>query len=156
MTTENLIEKIDGLLQHVLADEPEYFKIKLKIKPINNVKVYLDGDQGITIEKCIYFNRKLYKLIEAEGLFPPGEFSLEVSSPGVDEPLHEQRQYKRNIGRSVEVVFDDGSKKEGKLLKADENSFTIEEVSGKGKNMVKKELEIPFDQVKSTTVQIKF
>lgn len=156
MATEILLEKIDALLRKLLQEEPEYFKVKLKIKPTNNVKVYLDGDHGITIEKCIYFNRKLYKLIEEEGLFPPGEYSLEVSSPGVDEPLHEKRQYHRNIGRMVEVVFEDSSKKEGKLLKVDEDSFTIEETSGKGKNMVKKELIIPFDQIKTTTVQIKF
>lgn len=156
MATEILLESIEALLQKVLIEEPEYFKVKLKVKPINNVKVYLDGDQGITIEKCIYFNRKLYKLIEEAAIFPPGEFSLEVSSPGVDGPLHDIRQYRRNIGRMVEVVFEDNTKKEGKLVKAEETTFTIEETSGKGKNIVKEELVIPFDQIKTTTVQIKF
>ncbi len=61
-------------------------------------------------------NRALYKQIEAEGIFPDGDFSLEVSSPGLDEPLKLKRQYQKNIGRNVEVTLQDGSKKEGKLL----------------------------------------
>ncbi len=56
------------------------------------------------------------KQIEEMAMFPAGDFSLEVSSPGLDEPLKMLRQYRKNIGRQVELTLQDGSKKEGKLL----------------------------------------
>ena len=42
---------------------------------------------GLGIEKCIKINRALYKIMEEMGMYPDGDFSLEVSSPGIDEPL---------------------------------------------------------------------
>ena len=105
-------------MQQLLSSEPEYFLIEVKVKPTNNIKVYIDGDKGISIEKCVYFNRLLYKKIDEAGMFPEGDFSLEVSSPGLDKPLKLHRQYLKNIGRNIEVTFNDGSKKEGKLLQA--------------------------------------
>jgi len=140
----------------MLAAESEYFRISVKIKPTNNVKVFIDGDRGISIEKCVQFNRKLYKMIEISAIFPPGEFSLEVSSPGVDEPLKLLRQYSKNIGRSVEVIFNDGTKKEGKLTHVAESDIIIEQVSGKGKKAFTQQIVIPFNNIKTTTVQIKF
>ena len=156
MATDSQIQSIEQLVDKLLADEPAYFKTGLKIKPTNNIKLYIDGDNGIAIEKCVQFNRKLYKLIEEAGLYPAGDFSLEVSSPGVDEPLKNHRQYAKNIGRQVEVVFADGTKKEGKLVQAAENDIIIEETTGKGKKAVTQQVVIPFNNIKTTTVQIQF
>ena len=71
--------------------------VEVRIKPTNNIKVYIDGDQGVSIEKLVNYNRKLYKKIEEDGMYPNGDFSLEVSSPGLDEPLKMHRQYQKNI-----------------------------------------------------------
>ncbi len=71
------------------------------------MKVFIDGDQGISIEKCVMYNRALYKRLEEMQFFPDGDFSLEVSSPGLDEPLKLLRQYKKNVGRLVEIVLQD-------------------------------------------------
>jgi len=92
MATDIVIQQVEKLADEMLSAEPEYFRVNVKIKPTNNVKVYIDGDNGIAIEKCVQFNRKLYKMIEDANIYPSGEFSLEVSSPGVDEPLHFHRQ----------------------------------------------------------------
>jgi len=59
----------------LLEEQPQYFLVEVKIKPTNNIKVFLDGDQGITIEKCIAVNRALYKQLEESGMFPDGDFS---------------------------------------------------------------------------------
>ena len=56
----------------------------------------------------------LYKIMEEMGMYPDGDFSLEVSSPGLDEPLKLHRQYKKNIGREVEVIMNDDAKKRRK------------------------------------------
>lgn len=156
MLNETAIQAIEKLLNGMLAEETAYFLVSVRIKPTNNIKVFMDGDQGITIEKCVRFNRKLYKLIEEAGMYPEGEFSLELSSPGVDEPLKMHRQYTKNIGREVELVFTDDTRKEGKLLAVTEADIIIEHTEGKGKKAVTSQLVIPFTNIKTTTVQIKF
>ncbi len=156
MATETPVQRIERLVDTILSTEPEYFRVNVRIKPTNNVKVFIDGDNGISIEKCVQFNRRLYKMIEDSGIFPPGEFSLEVSSPGVDEPLKLHRQYAKNINRFVEVLFNDGTKKEGKLVQVAESDIIIEQTSGKGKKASTQQIVIPFNNIKTTTVQIKF
>jgi ribosome maturation factor RimP len=156
MATDTQIQQIEQWLNSVLASETAYFCVSIKIKPTNNIKIFLDGDNGLPIEKCVEFNRKLYKLIEESGVYPDGDFSLEVSSPGLDEPLKLHRQYQKNIGRDVEVIFTDGTKKEGKLVTVTEADIIIEHTEGKGKKAVTQQLVIPFNHIKSTTVQIKF
>lgn len=156
MATETTIGHIEQLVDGILAEEPEYFRVQVKIKPTNNIKVYIDGDNGITIEKCVRFNRRLYKLIEESAIFPEGDFSLELSSPGVDEPLKMKRQYVKNIGRFIEIIFNDGSIKEGKLLEIADEDIIIEVTAGKSKSIITQQLVIPFNSIKTTTVQIKF
>lgn len=156
MSAEIILQKTGQLVAQLLSLEPEYFLIEIKVKPTNNIKVYIDGDKDISIEKCVYFNRLLYKKIDEAGLFPQGDFSLEVSSPGVDKPLKLNRQYLKNTGRNVEVTFIDGSKKEGKLLQATNEDIILEQINGKGKKAETQQLVIPFSNIKTTTVQIQF
>lgn len=156
MANETALAAIEHMLNSVLAEEPEYFLVSVRIKPTNNIKVFIDGDNGITIEKCVRFNRALYKLIEEAGMYPEGEFSLEVSSPGIDEPLKMHRQYTKNIGREVEISFTDGTVKAGKLLSVAEADLIIEHTEGKGKKAVTRQLVVPFSNIQSTIVQIKF
>ena len=132
------------------------FLVSIKIKPTNNYKVYIDADSGLGIEKCTRINRALYRQIEETGLHPDGNFSLEVSSPGVEEPLKLLRQYKKNVGRSVEITLNDGMKKEGKLKEVAEGAVTIEQTEGKGKKAVTADVAVNFSDIKQTTVLIKF
>lgn len=156
MSNDTLIQTLTDMVLELIQDEPSYFLVEIRIKPTNNVKIYLDGDQGITIEKCISINRPLYKKLEAMGLFPNDDFSLEVSSPGLDEPLKLHRQYVKNAGRPVEVLLLDGTKVEGKMTLVTETDITVEETRGKNK---KKEVIthlFPFNNIKSTKLQVVF
>src|SRR6478752_3231645 len=123
MSTETQIQSIENLVNGIIAEDPAIFLVETRIKPTNNVKIFLDGDNGITIEKCITINRALFKLVEGSGLFPNDDFSLEVSSPGLDEPLKLFRQYVKNKGRKVEVIQKDGIKIEGKMLEVNEKEI---------------------------------
>ena len=153
---EERIQQIEGLIQQLLAEEPSYFLVSVRLKPTNNIKVFFDGDEGIAIDKCVKFNRGLYKMIEEKGWYPEGNFSLEISSPGIDEPLVSQRQYFKNVGRDLEIVFTDGSKKIGTLMAVTAEDILIQTTEGKGKKAVTQQLLVPFNNIKSTTVQIKF
>jgi ribosome maturation factor RimP len=153
---ETPVQAIEKMIQDMLADDPAYFLVEIRVKPTNNVKLFLDGDQGVTIEKCISWNRALYKKIEEDNLFPNGDFSLEVSSPGVDEPLKLLRQYKKNLGRTVEVVLKDGIKIAGKMIDVGDEGITVEETKGKNKKKEVINHQFQFDQIKSTTIQTVF
>ena len=155
MNNENQLSAIEGKLQELLSDLPGYFLVEINVKPTNNIKVFVDADQGAAIDQLSKINRALYKWVE-ENLFPNGDFSIEISSPGLDEPLKLERQYLKNIGRVVEVLLKDGIKKEGKLLSISENEIVIEEEKGKGKKKELIEHKILKQEIKTTKIQVKF
>jgi ribosome maturation factor RimP len=154
MTQDPQIQTVEKMIEPLL--EGDIFLVSIRVKPTNNIKIYLDADGGLGIEKCIRINRALYKAMEESGMYPDGDFSLEISSPGIDEPLKLLRQYKKNIGRNVEVITTEDVKKEGRLTGVTEEKIIIEYTTGKGKKAETKAEEIHFGNVKQTTVQVKF
>ena len=156
MQAEDQIRIIGEKVNSLLENHPSHFLVEVRIKPTNNVKVFIDADEGVILSDLIDYNRKLYKQLEESGMFPNGDFSLEVSSPGLDEPLKLFRQYKKNVGRFVDITMNDSSKKEGKLMEATEDGVVIETETGKGKKKEIKQESILFDQIKNTKIQVKF
>lgn len=156
MNKEQQIETISRLADEVLQEHPACFLVEVKIKPTNNVQVYLDGEEGISISTCTQVNKALYKKLEDSQLFADGDFSLEVSSAGLSEPLKLFRQYKKNIGRNVEVVLKSGEKLEGKMIEVEEDKIALEQLKGKGKKQEIINHSISFNDIKSTKIQIIF
>lgn len=150
----DVLEKIKLLTEQLLTDT-DMFVVQIKIKPTNNVKVYLDADDGLSISKSAAVNRKLYALLESEQLFPDGDFSLEVSSPGIDEPLKSIRQYKKNIGRTLAVTTADGTEKTGVLKEMDDERLVLEvRISPKKKETAP--VEIALADITKAVVQVVF
>lgn len=147
------IEKIQALLEPLL-EGTDMFIISISIKPTNNIKVFLDADSGLTVEKSAGVNKKLYHLIEAEEMYPDGDFSLEVSSAGVDEPLTQYRQYAKNLGRTVLVTPLEGAEQLGILKEVNEERLVLEVTPPKKKETIA--VTIPFSEIKKTVVQIIF
>jgi len=170
MNGEPQIQALEQKVEALINTEPGLFLVEVRIKPSNNIKVFIDGDEGISIDKLVHYNRILYKWIEENRMFPNDDFSLEVSSPGLDEPLKLYRQYLKNIGRYVEVTDKEGVQKEGKLISATETSIVVEEIKarptgknknningqGKGKKIETVQHTISFSEIKTTRIQIKF
>ena len=155
MNSENQVIGVEKKLSELLTELPGYFLVEISVKPTNNIKVFVDADQGAAIDQLSRINRTLYKWVE-ENLFPNGDFSIEVSSPGLDEPLKLDRQYLKNIGRALEIVLKNGLKNEGKLLSVSENEIVIEEEKGKGKKKEVIQHIILKEEIKTTKVQVKF
>lgn len=156
MANETQIQAITAMMQQLLEGNTDCFLVDIRVKPTNNIRIALDADSGISIEKCISFNRRLYKQIEEAGLYPDGDFSLEVSSPGLDEPLKMYRQYVKNAGRNVEVLLNNGTQILGKLTAVSEKEIAVEETKGKNKKKEVIQHTILFDNIKSTKIQIVF
>jgi ribosome maturation factor RimP len=149
----DIIEKVYALLEPLL-DGTDMFVVNIKVKPTNNIKVFIDADAGFSVEKSSFVNRKLYAAIEEAQLFVDGDYSLEVSSPGIDEPLAQRRQYHKNVGRKVTVTGTDDKEVTGMLLAVTEEALTLEVKGKKAKDVTT--VEIPFANIKKTIVQIIF
>ncbi len=156
MNIDSQIQAIEQKVMALIDPDPENFLVEVKIRPGNNIKIFVDSDRGMSIDKLAQYNRRLYRQIEESGLFPNNDFSLEISSPGLDEPLKLRRQYLKNIGRYVEIVLKSGIKTEGKLTNATDEEVVIEEEKG---NKKKKEIiqhSLSYDDIKTTKIQIKW
>ena len=156
MSVDWQIQQIEQQVKTIISPDPEAFLVEVKIRPGNNVKVFIDADNGVSIDRLSQYNRRLYKQLEESGVFPNGEFSLEISSPGLDEPLKLRRQYVKNIGRYVEVILKNGIKKEGKLISATDNEIVIEEEKSNKKHKEIQPHTISYDDIKTTKIQIKW
>ena len=150
--------KIESLLNEFLETRKDLFLIDLKISPSDEVGVVLDGDQGVTLQDCLDASRAIEFNMDREA----HDFSLQVSSAGLSEPLKEPRQFKKNLGRDLKVVLTDASEIEGELIKVEDEGISLllryrkpKEV-GKGKVDVEEEKQIGFSEIKKATVVIKF
>ena len=100
-----------------------YFLVDIQIKPSNNVIVFIDSEKGVSIDYCT----EISKLINNSFDRDEEDFSLEVSSSGIGQPFKVLRQYKKNIGKEVEVLTQSKIKIKGILTEATEEKFTIRE-----------------------------
>lgn len=141
--------KIRGIVEKILV-ENNLFLVDVVIKgtDINQkVLVLADGDEGISIEQCSAVSRQLGRIIEEEDIITE-KYTLEVSSPGLDFPLTINRQYKKNIGRTLTILLKDGSSVEGKLLKVNEEKIDLN-IGAEGKTYF-------FSEIKQSKVKISF
>lgn len=151
-------KKIEELLAGFLSEREDLFLIDLKISAADDVTVILDGDNGVSLQDCLDASRAIEFNMDRE----EHDFSLQVMSAGLSEPLSTPRQFRKNIGRDLDVLMNDDSKIEGELGKVDDEKITLilryrkpKEV-GKGKVDVVEEKEIPYSEIKKALVTIKF
>lgn len=151
-------EKVAELLENALEENKSLFLIDLNISEDNQIRVILDGDKGVTVEDCIAVSRAIEHNLDREEY----DFSLEVMSAGVSEPLTLPRQYKKNIGRNLKIKTKNGEKLEGELTAATEDSFTLTwsarepKPVGKGKVTVQKVVTLPYKDIMEAKVMITF
>ena len=150
---QEMISKIQALLAPLL-EGTDMFVTNLQIEPGNNIKLFLDADEGLNVQKSVSINRQLVAQIDELGWYPNGDYSLEVSSPGVDEPLRSIRQYKKNIGRTLAVTNIEDLEQIGVLKAVTEEGISLEVKINKKKETAL--VEVPFENIKQSTVQVIF
>ena len=149
-------KRIRELIEEKLADRPDLFIVEIKV--VNNIKVtiLLDGDNGIGIHDCALVSRHVGFHLEEENLIDQA-YNLEVSSPGLDTPLILERQFQKNIGRTVELKLKEGKSVEGKLLQSDEQAIVImASVKEKGKKVKEVETTINKNDIVEVKVGVSF
>lgn len=127
----------------------------MKRKP-GKILVVLDGDQGVSIEDCADLSRKLSEALDAQPEIGDN-YLLEVTTPGLDQPLKLHRQFKKNIGRVLKVKLKEENKPaEGTLSLVTDQTITLSQKSGKGKKAEEKDLTIPFESIDKAFVTVSF
>ena len=86
------------------------------------VKVVVDGDEGVNLDIVADVSRAVGDAMDAAQIMGDADWSLEVTSPGVERPLTLPRHWRRAVGRMVQVHFADGRADTGRLLEFDEAS----------------------------------
>jgi ribosome maturation factor RimP len=152
-----IVEKIKELAQNHLQD-PAHFIVDAMVskhKPFK-VTILLDGDKGITIDDCSHLSRKLSDDLDKLDLLQEN-YTLEVGTPGVDQPLKWKRQYVKNIGRTLKVKKNDKAIVQGVLTSATDE-FIVLEVMNKdaGKKKESSPVQISFHEIEKALVMISF
>ena len=150
----NIIEKE---LENCLKNREDLFLIDMDIALDNSIKIIIDGDNGVTVEDCIYVSRSIEHNIDRD----EHDFSLEVTSSGAVTPLSSIRQYIKNIGRILVVKTRDDLKYEAKLVEANSNQISLfwkqreKKPIGKGKITVEKKIDLLYKDIVEAKVKIK-
>jgi ribosome maturation factor RimP len=153
-----LLKVVEELLNKGFVEREDLFLIDLTVSEVNHIKVIIDGDAGVTVDDCIFISRAIENNLDRE----EEDFSLEVASAGATEPMTKIRQYKKNLGRTLEVKPNDNPKIEGELVDVDSNEITLKwkvrepKPVGKGKITVEKQAKFAYKNIAEAKVKIKF
>jgi ribosome maturation factor RimP len=153
MKIEERTQIAQQLLEQVLAPQPEYFVLEVKVKPFRNgfiVVAFIDTDTGISIEECSQVSRLYEQALENSPAFEQ-LYRLDVSSPGIDRPLV-PRQFLRNTGKKIEIKINEQEKYLGKLVEANQTEFTIEVPANKKKKTPAFQKTFSYSEIQSAKI----
>jgi ribosome maturation factor RimP len=149
-------ERIKELVEQSLADQ-NHFLVDLVVNSKSNpikITVVLDGDKGISIDDCATVSRTFAALLDEENSLE--NYALEVTTPGLDQPLRLKRQYVKNIGREVKIQLKDKKIERGKLVESTEDTVVIEHEVKEGKQKELKKTTFTFEEIERTLVEVSF
>ncbi len=150
-------EKIIAIAERKLEGS-EMFVVGCHCSPGNEIELLIDSDTSVSIDACVALSRA----VEAEFDRDAEDFSLTVASAGIGSELKCLRQYRKLLGRPVEVLLQNGIKIVARLDEADETHLTLsyeekQTVEGKKrKQLVRVTRTYPFAEIKSTREYLDF
>ncbi|MCS6973023.1 MAG: ribosome maturation factor RimP [Cyclobacteriaceae bacterium] len=149
----DVAQRIRQLAEEQLTN-PAHFVVDVVLslrRTPKKITVILDGDDGISVEDCAELNRTLSVALDKEDVFEDS-YLLEVTSPGLDQPLRLLRQYRKNIGRKVRVKGTSFTA-EGVLKAVTDQGIVLQAVKSKKETA---DREIPFTEIEKTIVLVSF
>jgi len=134
------------------------FLVDVNVSDGADIRVLVDAPEGMPITRCVAISR----LIEGRLDRDVQDFALQVSTPGLDQPLKLRPQYDKNVGRVVAVQMRDGHKVEGTLVEVANDGIVLEHkekrrIEGrKAKEWITDRHELGWDSIATTKVKISF
>ena len=129
----NKINQIRKLIVPILESQQiDLIDIELKGRSGSRVlRIFVDIDGGISLDQCVDLSRQISDLLDTRDLIA-GWYRLEVSSPGLDRPLKTERDFTRNLGRKVRVIYTDKDEQKtisGIIDQVDDSRLFVQHVS---------------------------
>jgi len=151
---DNITKLLDGILP---ANDVFIVGVQVSESAVKQkVTIIADGDNGISIDQCASISRRLGRRIE-ETYGEETSYTLEVTSPGADQPLIYPRQYKRHVGRKLKIILQDGTEKTGELTEVTgEGISLLEEKKEKGKKAIFTPVQIAYSEIAKSNIIISF
>jgi ribosome maturation factor RimP len=152
------IVKLIGEAAQSCIENKSIFLVDVNVKGNaghQKVLVFIDGDESFGIDECSAISHRLGDILE-EKQWITENYTIEVSSPGVDKPLKFLRQYPKHIGRDMEIVMKDKAKLVGRLASVDSDYIVIVPAGGKQKNKEKDaQVKLAFSEIEKAKVLVR-
>ena len=153
----NVSEIIDALGGEIVARG--LYIVDVSISKDNDIEVIIEKEEGIVeLDDCVGVSRFFETCFDRE----KEDYSLTVTSAGLDQPFKVLKQYQKAVGKKVEVMLKGGKKMVATLTAADEESITLsytakEAVEGKKKKELVEHVDrFTMDQVNAVRPYIEF
>ncbi len=127
----------------------ELFDLELLGKGKLLLRVMIDREEGVTLDDCERFSRSLEALLDVENPIPVS-YTLEVSSPGLDRPLRDLKEFEKHIGKLARIITAE---------KIENQNLFIGRILDVNRDFVKlsfhcRELDIPFDKISKARLEV--
>lgn len=139
------------MLAKQIADEygVEIFDIDLFGKGKMVLRVIIDKEEGVTLDDCESFSRRLGFLLDVEDPLPCS-YVLEVSSPGLDRPLRNIKDFKKNTGKLVRIITKEKIENQsfflGRIINVNDNLISL--------SMINREIVIPIEKISKAKLEV--
>ena len=148
MITKDHIRKLAE--QHISGTG--IFLVDVRLSSTGRITILIDRPEGVRIDDCAMLSRQISNDLGEEG----GDYELNVSSPGLDMPLLVPEQFRKNEGRMVDVVTNDGERFKGTMMNVTAGGFDLRVETKVKKEIVTAVRSFNFEDVKSVKVIISF
>ena len=137
------------------VDSAGFFLEEVQISNPGNHRIVtciIDGSAPLNLDQVTEISRTISALLDEATFMDDSEFTLEVSSPGLDRPLTEERHWKKNLTRLIKVIYKNGSEIIGRLKEYDDlNATLVENIKGREKTHI-----VAFADMKRAVVEVEF
>jgi ribosome maturation factor RimP len=153
-----MIEK--AAVAHIVNETltEEQFLVDVTVSSNNEIQVMVDSDSGLSINQIVEISRYVESKLDRE----KEDFELSVFSAGLTEPFKLVRQYKKNLGKEIEVLLTNGQKLTGLLTEVAEHAISLEVTTkeklegSKKKELVKRVHQLGYSEIKEAKKILKF
>jgi ribosome maturation factor RimP len=148
--------KIAELVNEKLTDDQ--FLVEVTVSSSNVIHVMVDSDTGISINQIVEISRFIESNLDREA----EDFELSVFSAGLSEPFSLVRQYKKNVGKEIEVLLANGQKYTGILSVVEDLGINLEVTTkeklegSKKKELVTRVHHFDYSEIKEAKKILKF
>jgi len=138
--------------------ESEIFLVDVIVGRNRVIQVFIDHADGISLDDCAGIHRKIEDQLDRE----QEDFELQVSSPGLGQPIRVFPQYLKALGQKLSVTLQDGDILKGTLLEArpakegQEAGLVIRLTGTKKKPAPEEPINIQINSIKTAHVEIDF